>query len=108
LLSSFSVVALAAAKESAPDVPRMLLTEEVTDAALNEAARLQCLAVCCDHNALDAHAYPRLREAGLHVLVYTVNDPDRVDALIALGVDGVCTDDLDVMARRFPQLLAKH
>jgi glycerophosphoryl diester phosphodiesterase len=33
---------------------------------------------------------------GLHTLVYTVNDPDRMRALADLGVDGVFTDRPDV------------
>ena len=37
----------------------------------------------------DAHA------AGLRVLVYTVNDVDRAQQLLAWGVDSVITDAVD-------------
>ena len=42
--------------------------------------------------------------AGLAVHVWTINDPETIEALLDLGVDGVMTDDLgalrDVFARR--------
>ena len=36
----------------------------------------------------EAHA------AGLSVAAWTVNDPDRLEALVAMGVDTVITDDV--------------
>jgi glycerophosphoryl diester phosphodiesterase len=47
-------------------------------------------------------AHPRLIAAaharGLAVQVWTINDPDDMAALIELGVDGIITDRVDVMA----------
>jgi glycerophosphoryl diester phosphodiesterase len=37
---------------------------------------------------------------GLQVLVYTINDPDQAEQLVALGVDGIITDDPETMAKR--------
>ncbi|MFC4725338.1 glycerophosphodiester phosphodiesterase [Glycocaulis abyssi] len=46
--------------------------------------------------------HPRLVDAaharGLAVQVWTINDPDEMEALIARGVDGIITDRIDVMA----------
>jgi len=47
-------------------------------------------------------AHPRLIEAaharGLAVQVWTINEPEDMAALMALGVDGIITDRIDVMA----------
>ena len=40
------------------------------------------------------------------LMVYTVNDVERVRDLLALGVDGIFTDQLELMARHFPQKLS--
>jgi glycerophosphoryl diester phosphodiesterase len=38
------------------------------------------------------------RHAGLEVNVWTVNDPDRIRELMALGVDAIIADVPDVLA----------
>jgi len=47
-------------------------------------------------------AHPRLISAaqarGISVQVWTINDPAQMEALSALGVDGIITDRVDVMA----------
>jgi glycerophosphoryl diester phosphodiesterase len=40
-----------------------------------------------------ARGIARARRLGLHTTVYTVNDPTRMRALAALGVDGIFSDD---------------
>ena len=42
----------------------------------------------------------RIHEAGGRVIVWTVNDAAKADALRAGGVDGICSDDLSVVAPR--------
>ncbi|HET9380690.1 MAG TPA: glycerophosphodiester phosphodiesterase [Streptomyces sp.] len=36
---------------------------------------------------------------GLHVHVWTVNDPDRIHRLLDLGVDGIMTDHIDTLRK---------
>ncbi|HPU03974.1 MAG TPA: glycerophosphodiester phosphodiesterase family protein, partial [Rhodoglobus sp.] len=38
----------------------------------------------------------RLHSAGVEVHIWTVNDPDRMRELLALGVDGIVTDRADL------------
>lgn len=56
------------------------------------------------HEELDRAQLQEAHGLGLRVVVWTVNDPDRMEALIELGVDGIITDYPDrlrtVMARR--------
>jgi len=40
-----------------------------------------------------ARSLEKLRQLGLHVDFWTINDPDEARRLVALGVDGIMTDD---------------
>ena len=42
-----------------------------------------------------------LKAAGLHILVYTVNKPQRAAELLRWGVDSICTDAIDVIGPNF-------
>lgn len=56
------------------------------------------------HREIDADLLREAHRLGLKVVVWTVNDPSRMDALLALGVDGIISDYPDrlraAMARR--------
>ncbi|SQD00888.1 glycerophosphoryl diester phosphodiesterase [Escherichia coli] len=39
----------------------------------------------------------QLKDAGLRILVYTVNKPQRAAELLRWGVDCICTDAIDVI-----------
>lgn len=94
-LSSFEPAALAAARDAAPQFARALLLETLTGNWLDTAEQLGCAAVVVDQTLLDATLRQRLRESGLRVLCYTVNDPADMDRLAAFDVDGLITDALD-------------
>lgn len=108
LMSSFSIAALRAARAASPTQPLMLLVENYE--ALHDAIvrDLGCVAVCADHLHINSDIAAHLHQLGCCVLVYTVNDVERVVDLQAMHIDGVCTDALDVMSRAFPNLLAAH
>ena len=38
-------------------------------------------------------------------MLYTVNDVERAARLLDAGVDGIFTDELELFAKRFPQLI---
>jgi glycerophosphoryl diester phosphodiesterase len=98
LLSSFSEPALAAARDAAPALPRALLFgNPLPDDWLE---RITALGAC----ALDAHGLTitpqvvaRAKQAGLRVLVYTVNDRALAKQALDLGIDGVITDAVDTI-----------
>ena len=95
LVSSFSPQALAAAREVAPDLPLALLLDTLWPECLDVAERLGCQAVVLHEPLIDAALVRRLHAAGLRVLAFTVNDPERAGTLLDLGVDGLITDAVD-------------
>jgi len=98
LLSSFSVIALEAARIAAPDVARGLLVEEFSEKALQLAADLECLSIHCHYRSVDADVAAKVHEAGLGLLCYTVNDTTSASWLSLAGVDCIVTDRLDLFS----------
>ncbi|MBP2846169.1 glycerophosphodiester phosphodiesterase [Dickeya oryzae] len=101
LLSSFSVEALAAAQQAVPELPRGLLLDEWEDDWRNLTTRLGCVSIHLNHRLLDEVRVRALKDAGLRILVYTVNQPDRARTLLQWGVDCICTDRIDLIGPQF-------
>jgi glycerophosphoryl diester phosphodiesterase len=101
LLSSFSVQALAAAQLAAPALPRGLLLEQWRDDWLLVTQQLGCTSLHIDYQELTAQRVASLKQAGLHILVYTINEVARARELLAWGVDCLCTDRLDTLGAEF-------
>jgi glycerophosphoryl diester phosphodiesterase len=95
LLSSFQVAALAAAQQSAPELPRALLLDKLEAGWLQTALDLQCVAVVARHTLFDEAMVGELTSCGLRALAYTVNDTDAAKRLEALGLLGLITDAVD-------------
>ena len=96
LLSSFSEIALDAAKSAAPELPRALLIDRALPADwMERLVRLECVALDADHHALDADTVRRAHAAGYRVICWTANESDRIATLAAWGVDGIITDSVD-------------
>ncbi|MFM2450557.1 MAG: hypothetical protein RIS44_3007 [Pseudomonadota bacterium] len=95
LLSSFQVAALAAAQQSAPELPRALLLDKLEPGWLQTALDLNCVAVVARHHLFDETMVADLQSAGLRALAYTVNDSDAAKRLQTLGLVGLITDAVD-------------
>lgn len=95
-LTSFQPDALKGAQETAPHLPRGLLLDTLQDGWRDMAQALGCVAVVCNHALWDAGTVAHARDAGLRTLAYTVNDEWAVQRLLALGLDGVITDRVDL------------
>lgn len=96
LLSSFRPDALAAAFETAPELPRALLLDSLWEDCFDVAERLDCVAVVLNHQLLDGPALVQQAHSdGLKLLVYTVNDAQRAEQLLDWGVNGLITDAVD-------------
>jgi len=101
LLSSFSYEALEAAMLAEPDLPRGLLLDAWDEAWQTKTAALACVSIHLNHKLLNAERVAALKGAGLHILVYTVNDADRARTLLKWGVDAICTDRIDIIGPDF-------
>lgn len=96
LLSSFSTMALEAVRQTQPDLPRALLVDTWSDASVDVALDLGCLAVVVNQQHLDAEHITAIHAKGLKALSYTVNQAARATSLWRAGLDGLITDRVDV------------
>jgi glycerophosphoryl diester phosphodiesterase len=95
LLSSFSVASLEAARDAVPELPRALLADTVPADWHERLARLECVALVANHEALSADAVRKVRAAGFRMLCFTPNDAARIGELAGWDVDGIITDAVD-------------
>ena len=96
LLTSFKPDALQAAQDNEPNLPRGLLLHELWTGWLETGLMLGCQAIICNHTLWDSSSMTQVKSAGFKTLSYTVNDEAEVQRLLALGVDGIITDRLDL------------
>ncbi|WP_293780998.1 glycerophosphodiester phosphodiesterase [uncultured Oxalicibacterium sp.] len=101
LLSSFSFAALQAAQLAAPEVPRGLLIDDVPEDWHAQLRAIAAIALHINHLKLTPVLARAVKEAGFGLFCYTVNDPVRARQLLAWGVDGFCTDRLDLIGPDF-------
>ncbi len=101
LLSSFEIDALEAAQQAVPELPRGLLLDEWREDWRELTTRLGCVSIHLNHKLLDEARVDVLRDAGLRILVYTVNRPQRAAELLRGGVDCICTDAIDTIGPDF-------
>ena len=104
LLSSFSFDALMAARQAAPQLPRGWLIGEFGEADWARLETLGAVSLHTNYKKFEVEDVKRLHDRGYRVMLYTVNEPDVAARLFDAGVDGIFTDNLKVLAERFPHL----
>ncbi|WP_426072632.1 glycerophosphodiester phosphodiesterase [Janthinobacterium sp. DSP2-3-3] len=97
LLSSFSIAALEAARQAAPELARAWLVEAIPADWALQARELGVVAIHCDHQQLTRALALAVKGEGFGLFCYTVNTPERASELLAWGVDGFCTDRIDLI-----------
>jgi glycerophosphoryl diester phosphodiesterase len=102
LLSSFRPDALAGARETAPELPRALLLDSLWPDCMDAADSLGCVAIITSHKLMDAELIRQIHRAGRRALVYTVNDAQRAQELIGIGIDGIVTDAVNSLGPADP------
>jgi len=94
VLSSFSAVALAAARAAVPELPRGLLVTRVPPHWRELMQDLGCVALHCNYRVLNARLAEQVHAAGHSILAWTVNDRRAARRLVSWGVDCLATDAL--------------
>ena len=102
LLSSFSFAALRAAQVAAPDIPRGFLTDVIEDDWQERLQELDAVALHTNHKYLSPMQAQAVSQAGYGLFCYTVNTPTRAREILGWGVDGFCTDRIDLIGADFP------
>lgn len=95
VFSSFDPLSVLALAVAAPRVPRAMLVGMKTPraaTALPLALRHAIVAAHLDESLITAARAERLLRSKLRVVAWTVNDPARAEALVALGVRWIITD----------------
>lgn len=98
LLTSFQIEALRGARDAASRLPRGLLLDTLWEGWPQTAQDLACVAVVCKYTLWDEASLAIARTAGLRCLCYTVNDEAAAGRLIAMGIDGLITDRVDLFS----------
>jgi glycerophosphoryl diester phosphodiesterase len=93
LLSSREIEALATARELDPAVDRALLVDSSSEAGIERAASLDCVAIHPHWRLVDFALLERAHRSDLAVNVWTVSDPEKSREYEKMGVDGVIADE---------------
>ena len=97
LFSSFSFEALMAAKRTAPGIPRGFLVDKIPADWEQRLQALEAVALHTSHKNLTPELAQAVKQAGYGLFCYTVNEPARAEEILSWGVDGFCTDRIDLI-----------
>lgn len=98
LFSSFSDEVLAELRSFSPAVRLAVLVDpRAPEGIFERAERVDAEAVNPHFVIADAELVCRAHDEGMAVYVYTVDDPERMRALFATGVDGIFSNAPDVL-----------
>lgn len=92
LISSFKWNELREMRKQNPNVDIAILTEENPVNALPIAKELNAVAINPYFKNLDAEVVEQIKNAGLKIYTWTVNEPQDITAMKDLGVDGIITN----------------
>ncbi|MBV8667305.1 MAG: glycerophosphodiester phosphodiesterase [Burkholderiaceae bacterium] len=101
LFSSFAFEAVQAAQQAAPQVPRAFLMDRITPDWRERLQTLHAVALHTNQKHLTLELAQAVKAAGYGLFCYTVNDAVRARELLAWGVDGFCTDRIDLIGAQF-------
>ncbi len=92
LISSFNWEELKVFYNLNKEVPIAVLTEDDPLDAIPIAKSLNAMAINPNFKLLTKDNIAKIKKAGLKILTWTVNQPEQIDIMMDLGVDGIITD----------------
>ncbi|MDC6351182.1 glycerophosphodiester phosphodiesterase [Zeaxanthinibacter sp. PT1] len=92
LISSFRWDELREMRKNNPDVDIAVLTDGDPEKAIEVARELNAVAINPHYKKLKDTNVKAIHDAGFKVLTWTVNEPEEIDRMRELGVDGIFTD----------------
>ena len=101
LFSSFSFAALLCAKQQAPEIARGYLVDNHEANWESSLNALDAIALHTNHKNLTPEWAAQVKKAGFGLFCYTVNSPQRASEIFGWGVDGFCTDRIDLIPSEF-------
>lgn len=94
---SFDHAAIGRMASLAPEIPRGLLFDEYPMDPAGAMRAAGARDVWPHWRLIDSRLIERVHEVGGRVIAWTVNDAADAEALLALGTDGLCADDIRLM-----------
>ena len=94
VFGSFNLTTVAHLADAAPAIPRIIIKRDLPADPVGLADYYGAIAILTTPTSLEADpdAVARMHDAGLGVLVYTLNSEKRWSEALAYGVDGIVTD----------------
>lgn len=103
LFSSFSMAAMEAVQQTAPQIARALLFDRIPLNWRQQMEKYQACALHTNHLHLTPDMAAQIKAAGYGLFCYTVNDVERARYLLSIGVDAFCTDRIDLIGADFAE-----
>jgi glycerophosphoryl diester phosphodiesterase len=94
---SFDHTAVSRMRTLAPDLPRGILLEKAVVDVTAAMSAVGARDVWPDWRLIDRTLVDQVHAAAGRVIAWTVNDRGAAQQLIAMGVDGLCTDDVRLL-----------
>lgn len=106
-MHAFDHRAVVRAAEIAPSVPRGILVVSRLIDTLHALRAAHATTLWPQVEFVDAELVAEVHGAGGAIIAWTANDPARARELIALGVDGLCGDDVAATQRLIDSTLSQ-
>ncbi|HEX8956496.1 MAG TPA: glycerophosphodiester phosphodiesterase [Burkholderiaceae bacterium] len=97
LFSSFSYLAVQAVQRAQPLVPRAWLVDRIPADWREQLGAVQAVALHTNHKNLTPELAAEVKQADYGLFCYTVNERERATEIRGWGVDGFCTDRIDLI-----------